>query len=76
MLSADLIPRLWLLATNFPGVAFVALAIICLLGTLCACCLVSMIRHELPLHQWEDDEEQHRAVSKRLPLESLQWPQR
>lgn len=66
--TADLLPRLWLLATTYPGVAVVVLIIICLIGTLCALCLVSMTRHELPLHQWEDDDEQHRAISRRLPL--------
>lgn len=66
--TPDLLARLWLLALTYPGVAVVALLVLCLLGTLVALTIVSMLRPPLPLHQREDDAEQHRAISRRMPL--------
>ena len=67
-MSADLLPRLWLLASLYPGLVLVLAIILCLLGTLVAVCLVSMSKPELPLHQWADDDEQARAVTRPAPL--------
>lgn len=67
-MSADLLPRLWLLASLYPGLAFVLIIIVCLLGTLVALAIVSMSRPELALHQWQDDDDQHRAVTRPAPL--------
>lgn len=70
MMAADLMSRLWLLVQAYPALAFIFLLILCLLGTLLALAVLSLSRPPLPLHQWEDDEAQARAVSGRMPLES------
>ena len=67
-MSADLLPRLWLLASLYPGLALLLIIIVCLLGTLVALAIVSMSRPELAMHQWEDDDEQARAVTRPAPL--------
>lgn len=38
-------------------------------GTALALCLVGLVRPELPLHQWEDDDDQLRAVTRPAALE-------
>lgn len=68
MNSAELWVRLWLLASAYPWLAALFVALLSTLGTLFALALVSLARPELPLHQWEDDDDQHRAVSRRMPL--------
>lgn len=70
MMAPDLWHRLWQLVLIHPGPAFMLVVILCLLGTLLALALLSLSRPPLPLHQWEDDEAQARAVSGRVPLES------
>ncbi len=70
MNAPDLWHRLWQLVLTYPGLAFMLAVILCLLGTLLALALLSLSRPPLPLHQWEDDEAQARAVSGRVPLES------
>ena len=67
-MSADLLPRLWLLASLYPGLVLVTFIIACMLGTLVALAIVSPSKPELPLHQWADDDEQARAVTRPAPL--------
>lgn len=71
-MSTDLWSRIWLLATAYPALTFVFLVILFLAGTLVALAIVSMARPRLPLDQWQDDQDQHEAVSGRMPLET--WP--
>lgn len=68
MMSADIWSRLWMLAMAYPAQAGLLVIIVWLLGTLVALALVAMVRPELPLDQWQDDDDQHRAVSRRMPL--------
>lgn len=70
MMAPDLWHRVWQLVLTYPGMAIMLVVILCLLGTLLALALLSLSRPPLPLHQWEDDEAQARAVSGRVPLES------
>ena len=67
-MHTDLLPRLWLLATMYPVLAIMLAVLLWIAGTLIALCIVSMSRPELPLHQWADDDEQHRAVTRPAPL--------
>lgn len=69
-MSADLMSRLWMLVQAYPALAFVFIAILCLLGTMQALALLSLSRPPLPLHQWEDDEAQARAVTRPAQLDS------
>jgi hypothetical protein len=48
--------------------ALIALMLMCC-GTGLALCLVGLVRPELPLHQWEDDDDQLRAVTRPAALE-------
>ena len=68
MMAGDLLHRLWWLVLAYPALAFMLVALLWLAGTLIALALLSMLRPELPLRQREDDDDQHRAVSRRMPL--------
>lgn len=70
MMAPDLWSRLWLLVLTYPSPAFMAVVILCLVGTLIALALVSISRPRVPLDQWEDDAEQQSAVSRPAPLQS------
>lgn len=70
MMAGDLWSRLWVLAVAYPALALVFVIILCLAGTLIALSFVSMSKPELPLDQWQDDADQHQAVSGRMPLET------
>lgn len=70
MMAPDLWHRLWQLVLTYPSLAFMLVVILCLVGTLIALALVSMARPHVPLDQWEDDAEQHKAVSRPVPLET------
>ena len=70
MMAPDLWARLWQLVLTYPSLAFMLVVILCLVGTLIALALLSMLRPEMPLRQWEDDEAQARAVSGRMPLDN------
>lgn len=71
MSTPDLWQRLWQLVLTYPALAFMFGVILCLLGTLVALALLSGSRPRIPLQQWEEDDEQYRAVSGRAPLEPL-----
>lgn len=75
MSAAALLDRLWALALLYPAHAILAAVVLWMLLVLCVLALVGMLRPELPLHQWEDDDEQQRAVSRPGPLEppAVSW---
>ena len=68
MTAADLWLHLWAVCLMYPAQAIAFVVVVFGLGTMVALCLVSMGRPELPLHQWEDDYEQARAVTRPAPL--------
>lgn len=59
---------LWALALTYPAQAILLAVVLWLFVIVMVLALVSMTRHELPLHQWADDDEQHRAVTRPAPL--------
>ncbi len=70
MTAPDIWLHLWAICLAYPAQAIAFVVVVFGLGTMVALCLVSMGRPELPLYQWEDDDEQHRAVSRPVPLET------
>jgi len=76
MTAVDLPARLWALAMLYPAQAILAVVVLWMLLVLCVLALVGMLRPELPLHQWEDDDEQHRSVTRPAPLQAPAAPWR
>lgn len=69
MMPADnLWQDLWLLVLSYPWLWLLFVVLLCAFGTLVALALLSGNSRRIPLHQWDDDDEQHRAVSQRMPL--------
>lgn len=60
---------LWDMALANPWWAALVALMLMACGTALALCLVGMLRPDLPLHQWEDDQEQHDAVTRPGALE-------
>jgi len=74
MTSADLLARLWALAMLYPAQAMLLALALWMLAVLVGLAVLSMLRPELPLHQWEDDDDQHRAVTRPAGLQpSITW---
>ena len=71
MTGSGLWPSLWALALAYPVQSIMLLVVVWCLGIVVALCIVSPARQDLPLHQWEDDDEQHRAVSRPAPLHQV-----
>ena len=64
-----MIAMLWDMALANPWwAALIVLMFLCC-STGLALCIVGLARPELPLHQWEDDDDQHRAVTRPAALE-------
>jgi fatty acid desaturase len=65
----DTLATLYAMAAENPWWAWLAVGLfwLCVIGF--ALCLVSMLRPDLPLHRWEDDEEQQRAVTRPAGLD-------
>jgi hypothetical protein len=64
-----MIANLWDMALANPWwAALIVLMFLCC-STGLALCIVGLARPELPLHQWEDDDDQHRAVTRPAALE-------
>lgn len=59
---------LWLLVLSYPWLSLLFVVLLCTFGTLVALALLSGNTQRIPLQQWKDDDEQHRAVSQRMPL--------
>ena len=68
MMATDIWGRLWMLALAHPMQSIMLLVVVWCFGIVVAVCIVSPSRQELPMHQWEDDDDQVRAVSRRMPL--------
>ena len=64
-----MIADLWAMALANPWLAALLLLMLMCCGTALALCLVGLVRPELPLHQWEDDDDQLRAVTRPAALE-------
>lgn len=64
-----MIADLWAMALSNPWWAALSVLMLMFCGTALALCLVGMLRPDLPLHRWEDDEEQQRAVTRPAGLE-------
>lgn len=69
MIAADIWARLWAVCQAYPAVAILLLVLLCIFGTLVATAITGLSRHELPLHRWEDDDEQAKAVTRPAPLQ-------
>ncbi len=61
--------NLYAMAAANPLWAWLAVALLWACGIGIALCLVAMTRRELPLHQWEDDDDQARAITRPAALE-------
>jgi fatty acid desaturase len=59
---------LWALAIAYPAQAILLVVVLWLFVIVVVLALVSMARPELPLHQWADDDEQRRAVTRPASL--------
>ena len=59
---------LWALALAYPAQAILLVVVLWLFVIVVVLALVSMARPELALHQWQDDDEQHRAVTRPASL--------
>jgi hypothetical protein len=70
MTAPEVWMHLWAVCLAYPAQAIAFVVVVFGLGNVVALCLVSMGRPELPLHQWEDDDEQARAVSRPVSLET------
>jgi hypothetical protein len=68
MTAPDIWMHLWAVCLAYPAQAIALVVVLFGLGNVVALCLVSLARPELPLHQWEDDDEQYAAVSRPAPL--------
>jgi len=62
-MATDFWGRLWLLAMAYPGLALIAMLILCCLGTLVGLALVYVDNRRSRCSSREDDDEQHRAIS-------------
>lgn len=60
---------LWLLVLSYPWLSLLFLVLLCAFGTLVALALLSGNSQRIPLYQWEDDREQHDAVTRPGALE-------
>lgn len=61
------------LAMAYPVQALLLAVVLWLLAIVLVLAIVSLSRPELPLHQWQDDDDQHRAVTRPAPLEAAPW---
>lgn len=62
---------LYAMVLENPWWAWTALAVFWGCGIAVALCLVAMLRRELPMAQWPDDDEQARALNTRSRVHKL-----
>ena len=59
---------LYAMAAENPWWAWTALVIFWLCGVAVVLCLVAMLRRELPMAQWQDDDDQAKAITRPASL--------
>lgn len=64
-----IIQHLYDMAVANPWWAWTALAIFWACGICVILCLLAMLRRELPIDQWQDDDDQFKAITRPASLE-------